>query len=632
MRATWSCILASIFAVIGAVIWAVIGGGCASQNSSNPKAGTPPTSPAATSVSISPTAASVGILAKQQFTAAVNGQASSAVTWEVNGVAGGSQQFGFISAGGLYVAPMAAPTKPDGSGGSTTDGVTITVTAVSTATPTVSGSAAVTVLPPNDKAQSGAVELGTSGSNAKDSITSGNKITCCGGTLGALVQRDGTQFILSANHVLARSDAAAVGDAIIQPGLIDTATCTPTGANTVANLSAFFNMQTGPSPKIDAAIAQVIPGKVDGSGNILLLGDHTDSNGVPVPGAPEAGLGIPANGNLVGTQVAKSGRSTGLTCAAVGAVDTLTSVSYTPNCDGSGTKFSVTFANQVDVMGGSFSASGDSGSLIVTGDKAEPVALLYAGSDSDSVGNPVADVLNFFASGGTTPSFVGGGAHAVIGCTLPNKPASAVAMAASTVSAQDQQRAVAVRDAHAPELLAHPEVQALGVGRSYDNPNEAAILFFVTKGQPRTNIPAQVDGVRTRIIEGELFARRGAVSVDESASLEKEAAPPQQMYSISEVEYQRARLVHTAHAREQMNQPGVQGVGITSSVDAPGEAALMIFLIRGAARNAIPPVIDGLRTRVRESSRFRAGFGEARAHRACTVPATKTATAKQILQ
>src|SRR2546423_1036278 len=171
MRATWSCIIASVFA--GS--WAVIGGGCASQNSSSPKTSSPPTTPAATSVSVSPTAASVGILAKQQFTAAVNGQASSAVTWEVNGVAGGSQQFGFISSGGLYVAPMAAPTKPDGSGGSTTDGVTVNVTAVSTATPTVSGSAAVTILPPNVNAQSGGVALGTSGGNAKDSIASGNK-------------------------------------------------------------------------------------------------------------------------------------------------------------------------------------------------------------------------------------------------------------------------------------------------------------------------------------------------------------------------------------------------------------------------------------------------------------------------
>jgi len=36
----------------------------------------------------------------------------------------------------------------------------------------------------------------------------------------------------------------------------------------------------------------------------------------------------------------------------------------------------------------------------------------------------------------------------------------------------------------------------------------------------------------------------------------------------------------------------------------------MIFVIRGVAHDPIPPVIDGLRTRVRESSPFRAGFGD----------------------
>ena len=77
-------------------------------------------------------------------------------------------------------------------------------------------------------------------------------------------------------------------------------------------------------------------------------------------------------------------------------------------------------------------------------------------------------------------------------------------------------------------------------------------------------------------------------------------------------------------ANEQMSQPGVQGVGISSSLDAPGEAALMIFLVRGVAHSPIPPVIDGLRTRVRESSRFTAVSGDARLSGACTVPAIKT--------
>ena len=73
---------------------------------------------------------------------------------------------------------------------------------------------------------------------------------------------------------------------------------------------------------------------------------------------------------------------------------------------------------------------------------------------------------------------------------------------------------------------------------------------------------------------------------------------------------------------------GVQGVGVTSSVDAPGEAALMIFVIRGVERAPIPAVIDGLRTRVRESSRFQAGNGGAEPRRTvCRVPAAKAASA-----
>jgi hypothetical protein len=326
--------------------------------------------------------------------------------------------------------------------------------------------------------------------------------------------------------------------------------------------------------------------------------------------------------------LAKSGRSTGLTCSTALAVAVNVNVQYQKGC-GTGATFSVDYTNQVDIAGGSFSAEGDSGSLIVSQNSADPVALLYAGSDTDTVGNPVAPVLNFFANGGNNVTFVGGGAHAVIGCSLPNKPAAARStQAAVTVAPQVMQKAAAVRDAHAPELLAHPEVQAVGVGTSRDDPREAAILFFVTAGQTRTNIPAQVDGVRTRIVEGPLFARRGALSSEESAQLEQSVAEAPDVYPISEAALAQAKQVHEASAQEQMNQPGVQGVGISSSLDAPGEAALMIFLVRGAAHNPIPPVINGLRTRVRESSRFRAGYGDVSSRRACTMPAGKTLSRK----
>lgn len=131
------------------------------------------------------------------------------------------------------------------------------------------------------------------------------------------------------------------------------------------------------------------------------------------------------------------------------------------------------------------------------------------------------------------------------------------------------------------------------------------------------------------MVENPLFARRGMLSAAESAQLEQAVAAGPEVYPISETELVKAKAVHAARASEQMNQPGVQGVGISSSLDAPGEAALMIFLVRGVAHNPIPPVIDGLRTRVRESSRFVAGSGDAHSSAACTVPATKTPLRKE---
>jgi hypothetical protein len=581
------------------------------------------TTKSAITVVVQPATASVPDFLTQQFTATVTGSANTAVTWEVNGTPGGSQTLGFISSTGLYVAPAAVPTKLDSKQNTVT--TTVTINAVSQAATSASGTSTVTVVPDNANAQTAPVELGTSGSNAHDFVDNGKTVTCCGGTLGSLVTRGGAQYILSDNHILARSDGATIGDAIVQPGLIDTATCTTTGTTTVANLSQFSNLQANPSPNVDAAIAQVVSGTVDPAGKIIYLGATVDSSGVPVADAPQGGTGLPASSVSVGQPVAKSGRSTGLTCSTIEATNIATSVDYTVNCDGTGNKFTVNYSNQIGVIGGDFSGEGDSGSLIVTQDTANPVALLYAGSDTDTVGNPVADVLNFFASGGNNVTFVGGAAHAVVGCTLPTAPQSAKTVVPASMAAQVIQKATATRDLHASELLAYPEVQAVGVGQSYDNPKEPAILFFVTQGESRTNLPAQVDGVRTRVIEQPLFAKRGAISAEDSAMLEKSAAAPQLVYPVSAAEIARAKIVHTAHVEGLMKQAGVQGVGIGSSVDSPGEAALMIFTVRGVPQDPIPAVIDGVRTRVRESSRFRAGSVGSEVQRACKLPPTKIA-------
>jgi hypothetical protein len=588
------------------------------------------TTSGSSTVTVSPNPANVEVFQTQQFSATINGQPSTAVTWQVNAVTGGSTTTGTISTTGLYHAPNAVPTATNSSGDEVA--ATVSVTAVS---PSASGSATVKVFAPNQNAQVPAVKLGTTGGNASDSSTSGQIITCCGGTLGSLVSRGGNQYILSNNHVLARTDLAALGESIIQPGLID-ANCGFATTLTVGHLSQFVSLEANNNhPVADAAIAQVVPvqGTVDSSGTILELGGTT-SGGLPTDGPPHQGPGItpaqavasPHNG-----LVAKSGRTTGLTCSTIMATSVSLSIVYQKGC-GTGTTFTATFSNQVSVAGGSaggnFSAEGDSGSLIVTQDTADPVALLFGGSDVDTVGNPVAAALNALKdSSGNAPTFVGSpSAHAVAACSLPGPQAamaSNLAVQYVAASAEAVQRALSVRDVHATELYAHPEVQALGVGASYDNAAEGAILLFVTSGQPRTSLPATVDGIRTRIIEGDFFARRGILSAEESATLEQSTAPPQAVYSISDAEFNRALPVHAAHADEWMKQPGVQGFGVTSSVDSPGEAALMIYLIRGVAHPVIPPVIDGVRTRVRESSRFRAGFGDAQSQRGCSVPSAR---------
>ena len=140
-------------------------------------------------------------------------------------------------------------------------------------------------------------------------------------------------------------------------------------------------------------------------------------------------------------------------------------------------------------------------------------------------------------------------------------------------------------------------------------------------------MPTAVEGVGTRIVAMEGPAPHGLLEFEAASRI----IPPQDAFAVNaldQAEMERAKAVHAAHADELMKEPGVQGVGITSSADAPGEAALMIYLIRGEKHNAIPSVIDGLRTRVRETSRFTAGRRGQEPELGCKVPAEKDAEHK----
>jgi hypothetical protein len=556
-------------------------------------------------VTVTPSTASVVVNQRMSFLATVTGTSNTAVTWQVSSVAGGNSTVGTITTTGVYTAPAQVPSP-----------ATVSVTAVSQADTTKSGSASVQIIASNanQQAQNIPVKLGTSGGNANDSSTQGTLIFCCGGTLGSLVQRNGTFYILSNNHVLARSDAASIGDNIIQPSLID-ANCSASGTTIVGNLSQFVNLETS-GVNVDAAIAQITTGTVDTSGNILSLG-ATATGSAADAGPPHAGNGITAS---ISENVAKSGRTTGLTCSAIGAINITTTISYQKGCN-TGTTFSVTYTNQISVNGGNFSSSGDSGSLIVDQGTADPVALLYGGSDTDTVGNPVADVLNALSdSQGNKPTFVGTAAtHQVIGCTLgANGVKTVPAATAPAIRPAQLSAAQRARDLHAPELLANPYVQAIGVGASLDHPGEPAVVLVVNPNQIPTALPDELEGVATRIVAGPAEGPHGIFDMETA----KRVAPVVDTFAVQALpasEWSRAKAVQAAHVSELMKQPGVQGVGITSSADAPGEAALMIFVVRGVPRNPVPALIDGLRTRIRESSRFTAGQRENEVMTGCRV-------------
>lgn len=566
------------------------------------------------SMSVSPAAAFVQTLATKAFSATVQGSSNQAVTWQVNGVTGGNITVGTISSSGLFQAPESVPSNTSG------QTTTVTVSAISQANPSLSASAVVTVTSPNQLGENTPVKLGSSGGNVDDE----NARECEGGTLGSLLVRAGTQFILSNNHVLARSDTATLGEGIIQPGLIDTPSpCVAgSGSTTVGNLSQFVTLEqpagcvNNCAPPVDAAIAKVVSGTVDTSGSIIELGAGS-TNGVPDDGAPASTILPVASITPGSTAVAKSGRSTGLTCSTVEAINVDTQVQYTRGLGGP--TFTATYHNQISVNGGTFSAAGDSGSLIVSQAGGQPVALLYAGSDTNTVGNPAATVL---ANLGDTsnpqnfPAFVGPASRgAVAGCTSSGADAFGATVSqnsATKPSAAEISRADAVKNQNAPQLMSDPSVLAVGVDGSLDRPEHAAIVIFVQQGQPLTHtIPHTIQGVLTRVVAAPSTAKPGVLSSASTEELLKNSRAaranptPQQLAA--------ATAVKEKYSPSLMHQAGVLGVGVTASLDNPSEAAVIIYVEEGKPQPSIPLEFDGVRVRVKFTSPVRAyGWGHPR--------------------
>lgn len=196
------------------------------------------------------------------------------------------------------------------------------------------------------------------------------------GTLGAWVidNTDGSQCVLSNNHVIANQNAAAIKDVIIQPGTADGGS---SPADDIATLKRFVTiMATGST--VDAAIAEVID-----TADVL---DEVMDNLMPVatPDHPPVGLlfagscnrtimnridnvmnqldisfpsGVAASAPDIGLNVEKVGRTTEYTTSTIAEIDISVTVAYDFGNATLDEQFSTAFMSE----------GGDSGSLVCIG-------------------------------------------------------------------------------------------------------------------------------------------------------------------------------------------------------------------------------------------------------------------------
>lgn len=339
------------------------------------------------------------------------------------------------------------------------------------------------------------LRFGVSGGNVNDR----SNAFCCSGTLGALISDGSTRYILSNNHVLGISGGANVGDDVSQPGLIDS------NCQVATVVGDFAGGAPLGSSNVDAAVATLRAGQMDATGFIEDIG------------VPSSTIVVPT----IGLGVAKSGRTTGFTTGTISSINTSVSVQYQQGC-GKGKKFTVSYTNQIVINSSTFSAGGDSGSLIVTNNAAHnPVGLLFAGSSTSTIANPIGLVLTRLgvAMGRTFSFNLGGGPAAPSGgqgggqgqghgrgqdSQQPFIPGLERQMGMLPQQASD--RALAVLEQYRANLMFLPGVMGAGIGVSGREDGEAGIVIYVNKdSQARPPLPDSIDGIPVVVILTDQF-------------------------------------------------------------------------------------------------------------------------------
>ncbi|HEY72205.1 MAG: hypothetical protein DRJ03_11885 [Chloroflexi bacterium] len=217
------------------------------------------------------------------------------------------------------------------------------------------------------------------------------------GTFGCLVRRGAETFILSNNHVLANSNDCERGDAILQPGAADGGTAD----DRIATLADYVPIDFGaaePDCPIAGGSAKLLNyvARALGSSHQLQAvkqtsGENLVDAALAHPLSPDLvkneilGIGAPIGTGAVtlGTEVQKSGRTTGCTQGTITQIDATVRIDYGGR--------SALFTGQM--IAGAMSQPGDSGSAVLDMDK-RVVGLLFAGSDAVTIMNPIDEVLS----------------------------------------------------------------------------------------------------------------------------------------------------------------------------------------------------------------------------------------------
>ena len=292
------CGLAAVtsFATFILIVSIIVLANCAGTvSSSNPP-------PPNVTVAIQPTSASLSLDETEQFQATVTGTSNTSVTWEVDGVAGGSATTGTISAGGLYTAPAVMPASSS-----------LTVAAVSQADSQASASApvslsdgiVVSVLPATANVPTSGAQVYTASVTGAGNASTGvawsvNGIPGGNSTVGTIVESGASNGTTTALYT-----APAVPPS--------PATVTVTATSTVD--STKFGSASATVSLSDNIVVSVLPAMA----NVPAGGAQVYAASITGAGSASTGVtwsvnGIPGGNSTVGT-IATSGAANGTTTA-----------------------------------------------------------------------------------------------------------------------------------------------------------------------------------------------------------------------------------------------------------------------------------------------------------------------------